>query len=54
MSSINIMIKVHYKICVLDDTSNSSYPAFLIKTFSTTNLYKAGEMYEFIKTAAIK
>jgi len=48
------MIRVHYKICVLDDSSNSLYPAFLMKTFCKTNLYKAEEIYEFIKTAAIK
>ena len=42
------------KNCVLDDSSNSLYPAFLIKTFCKTNLHKAGEIYEFIKTVAIK
>jgi hypothetical protein len=45
---------VHHKICDLDDSSRSLYLAFLIKTFWKTNLYKAGEIYEFIKTAAIK
>lgn len=43
-----------YKICVLDDSSNSLYLVFLIKTFWKTNLYKAGEIYEYIKAAAIR
>lgn len=45
---------MHYKICVLDDSSNSLYLAFLIKIFWKTNLHKVVEIYEFIKTAAIK